>query len=296
MNSYLRAIGFSAYTRFKQWDDLLNETIENPSSMSSLFINDGDIEVEITKHFSEIAAVRWYGSIYGELEDEDDAEYELIYPYYENENYKLYDDVMLERSAMINEYLGVCEDLRLGVSLIFSVSNILDIKEKKVNGHSLRGLAKISFTAYSISGTILLPIERSLNKLLYNKKKNKNRLSLMEAARRGDEEAMETLTMDDMDTYTNISKRIVKEDVFSIVDSSFMPNGLESDHYTIIGDIISVTSNINDKTGETFYNMMINCNEFKFDLIINEVDLVGMPEAGRRFKGSIWLQGKVIFA
>jgi len=29
------------------------------------------------------------------------------------------------------------------------------------------------------------------------------------------------------------------------------------------------------------------------DLAINDKDLTGEPEAGRRFKGSIWLQGRL---
>ncbi len=42
------------------------------------------------------------------------------------------------------------------------------------------------------------------------------RNQLIEAARRGDEDAIESLTLEDMDTYTTISRRIQKEDVFSL--------------------------------------------------------------------------------
>lgn len=42
----------------------------------------------------------------------------------------------------------------------------------------------------------------------------KNRSNLIAAARDGDEEAMESLTMEDMDTYSMISQRIATEDLF----------------------------------------------------------------------------------
>ena len=47
---------------------------------------------------------------------------------------------------------------------------------------------------------------------------------------------MEDLTMEDMDTYSMISERIVTDDVLTIVDSYFMPNGIECDQYGILGE------------------------------------------------------------
>ena len=41
--------------------------------------------------------------------------------------------------------------------------------------------------------------------------------------------------------------------------------------------------------------MNINCNELCFELCINEKDIYGEPEVGRRFKGYIWLQGYINF-
>ena len=67
--------------------------------------------------------------------------------------------------------------------------------------------------------------------LIKNKQVANNRSQLLNAARKGDEDAIESLTLDDMDTYTAISKRIQKEDVFSLVDTYFMPYGVECDHY-----------------------------------------------------------------
>ena len=49
-----------------------------------------------------------------------------------------------------------------------------------------------------------------------------NRNQLIAAARQGDESAIESLTLEDMDTYTSISKKILTEDVFSLVDTYFI--------------------------------------------------------------------------
>lgn len=43
------------------------------------------------------------------------------------------------------------------------------------------------------------------------------------------------------------------------------------------------------------YFMTLSCNDMIFDICINQKDLLGEPEEGRRFKGSIWMQGHINF-
>ena len=98
-----------------------------------------------------------------------------------------------------------------------------------------------------------------------------------------------------MDTYTAISKKIQKEDVFSIVDTSFMPYGVECDQYSILAEILECHLMKNKVTQEEVYIMSLNCNDMIFDLCINKEDLYGEPAVGRRFKGVIWMQGHINF-
>ena len=118
-----------------------------------------------------------------------------------------------------------------------------------------------------------------------------NRSRMLEAAKSGDPAAMESLSLDDMNTYGQISRRIVKEDIYSIVDTCFMPTGVECDNYMVIGEILSYELVENSWTGEKIYRMVISCNGIDITIGINQKDLMGEPQVGRRFKGDIWLQG-----
>ena len=120
-----------------------------------------------------------------------------------------------------------------------------------------------------------------------------NRNQLIEAARKGDEDAIESLTLEDMDTYSNISKKIQKEDIFSLVDTYFMPYGVECDQYSILGEILECRKTENELTHEKLWMMRVECNELQFDVCMNEKDLFGEPAVGRRLKAIIWLQGIV---
>lgn len=106
---------------------------------------------------------------------------------------------------------------------------------------------------------------------------------------------MESLTVEDLDTYSMISRRIVHEDLFTIVDTYFMPYGMECDKYSILGEILEVEMRKNEVTEEEICVMKLSCNELVFDVCINQKDLLGEPMPGRRFKGTIWLQGKINF-
>ena len=129
----------------------------------------------------------------------------------------------------------------------------------------------------------------------FEKKSVAHRSQLMSAAKNGDPDAIESLTIEDMDLYSMVSRRIYREDVFSIVDTFFMPYGMECDQYQIMGNIVTCHKVRNELTDENIYQMNIECNDMYFDICINEKDLMGVPEEGRRFKGSIWLQGRINF-
>ena len=106
-------------------------------------------------------------------------------------------------------------------------------------------------------------------------------------------ESAGSLTLEDMDTYALLSQRVMKEDIFSIVKSTFMPFGIESDQYTVLGEIIDCVTMENKLTHEKLYGMKLLCNNIQFDVCINEKDLLGEPAIGRRFRGNVWMQGNL---
>ena len=141
---------------------------------------------------------------------------------------------------------------------------------------------------------ILLPAHRKAE-TVKSQKEQDERERLIQAAKKGDEAAIENLTIEDIDTYNQLSQRILKEDVFSIVDSSFMPCGVECDQYQVVGEILELVEETNHYTKEIVYIMVIECNNLSITLAVNKDDVLGEPAVGRRFKGQIWLQGSVAF-
>ena len=111
----------------------------------------------------------------------------------------------------------------------------------------------------------------------------------------GVDEVMFKSTFEDIDTYNELSNRVMKEDIFTIVDSTFMPCGVECDQYSVIGEILELREEENIYTGEKIYIMVLECNSLIITTAVNKEHLLGEPAVGRRFKGQIWLQGNVRF-
>ena len=122
-----------------------------------------------------------------------------------------------------------------------------------------------------------------------------NRMMLLSAAKTGDPQAIESLTLDDIDTYSRVSRRLISEDVFTIVDTYMMPCGVECDRYSILGEIRECRMIQNDITRAGIWIMKLDVNGLLFDVCVPARNLMGEPAVGRRYKGNIWLQGRINF-
>lgn len=235
-------------------------------------------------------------AVCGEFDDEDKFIYEYYYPYLIPTGVSTEEDINVERHAAQYSYAGVVNEPRIGVTLIYYLQNMVPyVKLENENKFPIKGTT-LSLSSLSVQGQILMPIAKTDEEKAVARKKTNYRNNLINNARRGDESAIESLTLDDMDLYTSISRKIRKQDVFSLVDTYFMPYGVECDHYSVLGEIIECTRVTNYVTKENIHIMRINCNDLEFDVCINEVDLLGEPAVGRRFKGNIWMQGVINFA
>ena len=290
MHEYLRAVGFSSIENKEQLKHLLEMTEDSYQSEKTAFSGNGNDFSERKKEFAPRMGI----ILRGEYDEKGDYQRDYYFPYFEGTQEKFYDNISIERHAEKESYAGVCEDLSMGVTIIFYVQNIVDYLSERHLNHLSSCTARIRFSGLSIDGRILLPVAKRMTEE-ENSEAILQRTRLLKAAREGDEEAIENLTLEDMDTYSMISRRIADEDVFSIVSTYFMPYGVECDHYNVLGEILNIEMVENSLTRERVYILTIESHDLIFEVCINQKDLLGEPAVGRRFKGFVWLQGNVSF-
>lgn len=287
MHKFMRAIGFSKLNDRQDQQRLITDIIMNATNRSYTSNGDETIFAEFCEDFAQDLGI----AVCGEFDGEDRFTYDYYYPYLRGTGVSSCEDVSVERHAEKESYAGICDDIKVGVSLIFYLQNIVPYVKAQVSGMLPITGTTLTLSALSVSGTIILPLNKNEKDKKRIQRDSINRNRLIAAARKGDEEAIENLTLEDMDTYTAISRRIQTEDIFTLVDTYFMPYGVECDQYSVLGEITDLTLRVNRLTGEEIYVMRLNCNDLQFDVCINREDLFGEPKVGRRFKGVIWMQG-----
>lgn len=291
MHKFLRAIGFSQITK-PQLTDLFRKIAAKPMMHRSAEDSEGNEFAELLQPFGESFGI----SLRGTFLEDDYFELSYYYPYFCGNKISTLEEPEIEKHAEKESYAGICDEVRLGVTLIFYLQNVADYLSVVKNKFYFNQFAEsngVVLSALSTEGKILFPINKEEKVQSVFEQNNFDRSGLIAAARRGDEDAIESLTLEDIDTYSLLSRRVLHEDILSIVDSYFMPYGIESDQYAILGEIIDYRMILNELTKEQVYVIDIKCNDVEFPVCINQKDLLGQPKAGRRFKGNIWLQGKI---
>lgn len=290
MHSFLPAVGFSNIKNRQMLEPIYREILHSPTKKAVSAISADTRMVQFDKKFGDGFGI----SLVGEMAIDGSISIEYYFPFVRSGILTDGESICVEKHADKNSYAGVANDFSLGMTLIFFITNVSDYVQSLWTNTPNLYISRTFFSGLSTNGTIILDVDKKdIPKPAYA---NARRDKLIEAAKKGDPAAIESLTLEDMDTYNLIGKRAQSEDVLSIVESSFMPVGIETDHYAVIGNIIGFKSSRNTFTGESVYLLDIRCNDLTFTTAINQKDLFGEPAVGRRFKGDVWLQGHILLS
>lgn len=291
MHQYLDAIGFGNIRSKKELNKVLIQ-VKNLFTQQDLISQDKEMDFcEFRKEFGAGIGI----SLCGDMDVAENFERNYYYPYFFGTGITSYADVYVERRMDREAYAGICEDVKIGINLIFHLQNTAEFLKKQQAGKDSVKYKSVTLSGLCNGGTILLPVLKDKEQEKRQKEEVYNRMLLVSAAKSGDQDAIENLTMDDIDTYSRVSQRLISEDVFSIVDTYIMPYGIECDHYSILGEILELQRIMNEHTKEEIYVMKLDVNSLLFDICVPVEKVIGSPEVGRRFKGNMWLQGRINF-
>ncbi len=291
MHQYLKAIGFGNISKKRELNEILTQ-VENSFTQQDLIAQDEEMDLcEYQKEYGAGIGI----ALYGDMDIHEAFKRNYYYPYFLGTGITSHADVSIERRLDKEAYVGICEEMKVGINLIFHLQNTVDlIKRQQTTKNSVK-YKSVTLSGLRNGGTILLPVLKDKEQEKRQKEAVQNRMMLVSAARTGDPAAIESLTMDDIDTYSKVSQRLISEDVFSIVDTYIMPYGIECDHYSILGEIKEIQRIINEYTAEEIFIMKLDVNDLTFDICVPVEKIIGDPAVGRRFKGNMWLQGRINF-
>lgn len=288
MHNYLKAAGFQEYNTEGIVYRFIKNSVTRPEYLTArLDLGDGTVLLEyrmpVNQFIGVCAAVVQGGDGLSEIQ--------YYYPYFDAPEVSSTALCSVERHTMAETYSGIIDEYNIGLSLIFFMSNPVNYRLRyAADGASeFKGTA---LSAFANDAMVLLPVVPQSDPLgkvpeLFNEEE------LYDAARNGDEEAIDTITESDISMLHQISQRIESEDLYSLVDQSFMPCGVECDQYSVIGEITDIGETVNNITDEALWLIKLSCNGVEFWLCMRKDDLLGEPLKGRRLKCRVWMTGRV---
>jgi len=291
MHKYIKAAGFPDFMTERAVYDMIDQQVVQPDN---LYIEvPVDAETTLREYRMPVAEGVGIGAVI--LYTGRRQPFLLYYyPYYEEFAEPVTTACAIERHTDKETYSGIIEDFTPGISLIFYMINSSDYRQKLHNGADpFKKYKGVYLTAFASDGKVLLPIAKKQQDVIADNLARNERRLLQEAAMAGDEDAGIQLDSQEIFLIDQINERAHREDLYSLVDQTFIPWGVECDQYSVVGEIKAVKETLNTFSGIPLWLIEVASNDVTFQLCMRQSDLLGQPEAGRRIKCGIWLQGHI---
>lgn len=121
MHKFLRAVGFSQYTEKKQVQKLIRDIIIHADERSYTTVGKKTLVAEFDRNFAEDIGI----AVCGEFDEDDTYSFDYYLPYLRSDLVSTAEDISIERHAAKESYAGICDDPKVGVSLIFYLQNMI---------------------------------------------------------------------------------------------------------------------------------------------------------------------------
>lgn len=281
---YLRAIGFSEDGM--DIKKIVREIIKSPTQYHE-FEDENDFKrVEYYKEFGE-----GFGLIVRGEKDEDSwLNIVSMSPCAQGgSNIDCYEIEMLDEEGETGSAL--CEEQHNGTLFSFYLQNLSDWYA--LTDEDKEEYSSASLSGFSIDGMVIFPVSSEEDNKQKALKESMVNTGLLERARNGDEMAADQLTNNAKELTKYLYERIQKEEMLTVLREYFYPLSEMEDIYAVLGEIKEVKILTNVLTSKSFYCLDVEAMGIRANIYINREDLVGLPTAGMRFKGEVWLHGSL---
>ena len=178
MHNYLRSIGFKHITNKREIDSLIADIINKPDKKLITEDDCGNVFAELSREFGQFIGI----AVRGEYIDENNFQLDYYYPYFIGSGVTTEERVEIEKRSDREAYAGVCDEMRIGVTLIFYLQNVVEYLQESRTKNSRRFPVNTTMSALSTGGVVILPIYKNgksdlerYRYLFYDFKKNNDR-------------------------------------------------------------------------------------------------------------------------
>ena len=185
MHSYLRAVGFSKVRSREEIKEIIGDTVRNYDEKIAVEDHPEGIFTEFSKNYGCDCGI----TVCGQYDEYNRFHVDYYFPFFRGTGITTQEQVTVERHLDRESFAGACDDLRIGITLIFYLQNAAEYMQEK--GKESSAVQPVTLSGLAKEGRVLFPAIKDKEAVKVEKEVAKNRSNLIAAARDGDEEAME---------------------------------------------------------------------------------------------------------
>ena len=123
MHSFLKAIGFSQISKREQMKKIILDVIKNYDTKNVIQDYPDGTFAEFSRNYGNDCGI----TVCGQYDEEDRFHVEYYYPFFRGAGVTTQESVTVEKHVDKNAFSGACDDLRIGITLIFYLQNLLHL-------------------------------------------------------------------------------------------------------------------------------------------------------------------------
>lgn len=283
MFRFLSAIGLSKYVEAGRLRELIGLLLRNPEQIKTAYLRAGAKKMNVEKRVN----MGPFFVTVTELASEA-PEFTEIYPGVRELWGPVLDNLVISEDPSGHMYASGVES-RTGELFTLMLTSLGGLLDKNGKIAPAKGL-KFSCYGLSVDGRVILGSEIDAQGAKDMKEEAEWREDVLRRAMEGEEAAFS-----EIDSYMNevdeeIRERLKSEDLYSVLDGFFSPMGPDAS-YNVLGEILHVDKVLNPLSEEWVYRLEVKTMAASMGIYINPRDLVGVPEKGRRFRGTVRVLG-----
>ncbi len=149
MHKYLKALGFDNIQTRSDLKKLLEEVEEQCTHQTIVSYKPGEDFCELKKEYGQSMGI----ALCGGLDEREYFDPSYYFPYFEGSGISTYAEIAVERKIEKEQYLGMCEDSKIGISLIFTVQNGIEyMRDVRPDSRQIRR-RQLLYPGCALSGT-----------------------------------------------------------------------------------------------------------------------------------------------
>ena len=156
MHKYTRAIGFGEEISGSMIRKVEEEVRTEFTSHERRILDESTDYCEFRKIIGERLELALYGV--EDLDENFEKEYSI--PVFQGKGITTYADVIVEKKIDKEAYVGICEDARVDISLMFYLQNPMEYVRELQSGNLGKKKTSVTLSALACEGTVLLPVTK----------------------------------------------------------------------------------------------------------------------------------------